>query len=63
MNHSDGPKKIQMAYGTMRFGNQTRMTNDLTRLLRKSYPQFFTLAGQNTEQDLLAEDSLFDYDP
>ena len=63
MNHSDGPKKIQMAYGTMRFGNQTRMTNDLTRLLRKNYPQFFTLAGTTADKDELLGDSLFDYDP
>ena len=53
LNHSDGPKKIQMAYGTMHFGKQqTRMTNDLTRQLRKQYPELF-MANEPSEEDSL----------
>jgi hypothetical protein len=36
------------------------MTNDLTALLRKAYPQFFLPSG-NTAEDDLSEDSLFYY--
>ena len=62
MNHSGGPKKIQMAYGITRYTSAARMTNDLTSLLRKAYPQFFLPAGYSGDNDL-EEDSIFGYGP
>lgn len=62
MNHSGGPKKIQMAYGITRYTSAARMTNDLTSLLRKAYPQFFLPAGYSGNNDL-EEDSIFGYGP
>jgi len=62
MNHSGGPKKIQMAYGITRYTSHARMTNDLTSLLRKAYPQFFLPSGFSAESEL-SEDSLFGYGP
>lgn len=41
MNHSDGPRKVQMAYGSTRFGNNGEIGSDLTSLLRQSYPHYF----------------------
>ena len=39
MNHSEGPAKVQKAYGKTRFGHGE--SNDLLHILRQNYPQFF----------------------
>ena len=34
MNHSEGPRKIQLAYGVSRFGQLGESGTDITALLR-----------------------------
>ena len=41
MNYSQGPKRIQMAYGVTRFGQSWEHGSDLTFLLRQQYPAYF----------------------
>ena len=58
MNHSEWQKKIQMNNRKTSYtSSKHRMTNDLTALLRKAYPQFFL--PTETENDYMDEDSLF----
>lgn len=40
MNTSDGPAKVQLAYGRTRFGHG-ETTNDLVFLFRANYPELF----------------------
>lgn len=40
MNTSDGPAKVQLAYGRSRFGHG-ETTNDLVYLFRTNYPELF----------------------
>ena len=39
MNHTEGPIKVQRAFGKTRFG--AGESNDLLHFLRLNYPQFF----------------------
>jgi len=41
MNHSEGPLKIQLAYGVTRFGQNGETSSDITALLRSTYPSYF----------------------
>lgn len=41
MNHSEGPQKIQLAYGIQRFGQLGESGSDITALLRQAYPTYF----------------------
>ena len=48
LNHSDGPAKVQKAYGKTRFG--AGETNDLLYVLRTTYPQYFRAPINNQQQ-------------
>jgi len=41
MNHSEGPRKIQLAYGVTRMGVGGKNASDITALLRQTYPNYF----------------------
>ena len=55
MNHSEGPRKVQLAYGVTRFASTTGLKGDssggtdLTALLRHAYPAYFV--PQSLQQD------------
>ena len=49
MNHSDGPRKIQLEYGITRFGREGEAGADITALLRQNYPSYFIPQNLNIE--------------
>lgn len=49
MNHSDGPRKIQLQYGITRFGREGEAGADITALLRQNYPSYFIPQNLNIE--------------
>ena len=66
MNYSEGPTKVQMAYGSTRLGQRGRATSDLTALLRASHPQYFVVPDpydlESNFDDLLPGDLLLNRD-